>query len=122
MAGRLSTHMCPRFQKAVDILGRRWTGLILRALQDRPRRFGELARHIEVVSERMLSERLKELETDGLVVRKVIPSTPVHVEYSLTEKGAGLHDVLAAIEVWAGKWVEAVPAAEKPPRSTRSTR
>src|SRR5574337_1204145 len=100
MAARLSANMCPRFQKAVDILGRRWTGLILRALQDGPRRFGELARHIEVVSERMLSERLKELESDGLVVRKVIPSTPVHVEYSLTDKGAALHDVLAAIERW----------------------
>ena len=106
--------MCPRFQSAMDILGRRWTGLILRTLQDGPRRFGELTKHIEVVSERMLSERLKDLEVDGLVIRKVIPSTPVHVEYSLTEKGAALHDVLAAIERWAGRWVEASAPADKP--------
>jgi DNA-binding HxlR family transcriptional regulator len=122
MAGRLSTHICPRFQVAVDILGRRWTGLILRALQDGPRRFGELTRHIEVVSERMLSERLKELERDGLVVRKVIPSTPVHVEYSLTDKGAALREVLAAIERWAGKWVEPDAPAEKPRRQARAAR
>jgi len=113
--------MCPRFQVAVDILCRRWTGLILRALQDGPRRFGELTKHIEVVSERMLSERLKELEVDGLVIRKVIPSTPVHVEYSLTEKGAALRDVLAAIERWAGNWVEASPPADKPRRPVRRT-
>ena len=121
MGGRLGTHMCPRFQKAVDILGRRWTGLILRTLQDGPRRFGELCRHIEVVSERMLSERLKGLEADGLVLRKVIPSTPVHVEYSLTDKGAALHDVLAAIEHWAGRWVEA-PAVDGPRRPLEKTR
>ena len=98
--------MCPRFQIAVDILGRRWTGRILRVLSDGARRFGELEKRLEVVSGRMLSERLKELEADGLVARRVIPSMPVHVEYSLTDKGAALSDVLAAIERWAGKWVE----------------
>jgi|SRR6185369_6998746 len=98
--------MCPRFQVAVDILGRRWTGLVVWALSEGPRRFGELAQRLEVVSERMLSERLKELELEGVVARQVFAETPVRIEYSLTEKGRGLVTVLQSVGQWAEKWVE----------------
>jgi DNA-binding HxlR family transcriptional regulator len=113
--------MCPRFQTAVDILGRRWTGLVVWALTEGPRRFGELAQKLEVVSERMLSERLKELELEGIVQRQVFAETPVRIEYSLTEKGQALTTVLEAVAQWAEKWVtttsvEHQPAAEMPRR------
>src|SRR5687767_13072272 len=106
---RLSQHMCPRLQTAVDLLGRRWTGLIIQALADGPRRFGELAHHLEVISERMLSERLKELAAEGIVTRHVLPDTPVQVEYSLTDKGLALRSVLHALSDWADAWVEVEP-------------
>jgi DNA-binding HxlR family transcriptional regulator len=103
---RLSTKICPRFQTAVDLLGRRWTGLIVQALEDGPMRFGALADHLEVISERMLSARLKELAAEGIVERHVVPETPVQVEYRLTEKGRALKGVLAAIGQWAEVWIE----------------
>jgi DNA-binding HxlR family transcriptional regulator len=112
---RLCSNVCGRFQAAVDILGRRWTHLILHALTAGPRRFGELSAQLEVVSERMLSERLKELAAEGIVERRVIPETPVQVEYRLTRKGLGLKKVLAAVGEWADEWMEA-PEEARPPR------
>ncbi len=103
---RLSSQLCPRFQTAVDILGRRWTSLVVMELTRGPRRFGELARRLEVVSERMLSARLKELAKEGILERRVVPGPPVQVEYALTEKGKALGAVMAAIERWADRWVE----------------
>ncbi|HZH02930.1 MAG TPA: helix-turn-helix domain-containing protein [Myxococcaceae bacterium] len=114
---RLSRHMCPQFQTAVDLLGRRWTGLVLRALSDGPRRFGDLSEHLEVVSERVLSERLKELTAEGLVERRVSTSPPVQVEYRLTEKGLAFRGVLDALGAWAERWVSACPS-EKRARET----
>lgn len=111
---RFSSQICPRFQTAVDILGRRWIGIVLRALGGGPLRFGELRDRLEVVSDRMLSARLKELEQEGLLARRVVPEPPVHVEYELTEKGAALRGVLDGIARWAEKWVE--PAAPRAPR------
>lgn len=106
---RHSHNVCPRYQIAVDILGKRWTGLILHALLARPLRFSELVEHLEVVSDRMLSERLKELEAEGIVERRVLPETPVRVEYHLTDKGRALGDVIAAIGAWAERWVQRPP-------------
>lgn len=103
---RLSAHMCPRFQAAVAILSRRWTALIVQALTERPHRFCELTEHLEVVSERVLSERLKELGTEGIVERRVIPDSPVQVEYRLTDKGLALRGVMHAIGAWAEQWVQ----------------
>lgn len=117
---RLCPNVCGRFQAAVDILGRRWTHLIIHALTEGPRRFGELSSQLEVVSERMLSERLKELAAEGIVERRVIPETPVQVEYRLTEKGMGLRAVLDALGTWADEWMEAPedgPALSAPSRS-----
>ena len=98
---RYSEQMCPRFQHAMEILGKRWTGLIVQLLIERPLRFGELAERLEVVSDRMLSERLKELELEGLVERRAFAEVPVRVEYSLTTKGQALGPVINSIESWS---------------------
>jgi DNA-binding HxlR family transcriptional regulator len=104
---RIGPHICARFQTAVGILGRRWTGLVIQVLGDGPKRFGELRDRLEVVSERMLSERLKELEAEGIVARRVYPDKPVRIEYELTDKGRALGGVMDAIGAWAEEWVEA---------------
>ena len=97
--------LCPRFHKAVELIGGRWTGPILQLLMSGPGRFAELRDAIPQISDRMLSERLRALEQEGLVVRHVRPETPVRVEYELTEKGRELQASLAAIGKWAERWV-----------------
>jgi DNA-binding HxlR family transcriptional regulator len=92
---------CPVFHHAIELIGRRWTGVIVRALLGGARRFCDLSAAIPDLSDRMLSERLKELETEGIVVRRVFPETPVRIEYHLTEKGRGLGSVMEAISAWA---------------------
>ena len=110
---RFSTEICTRFQTAVDLLGKRWTTLVLHVLQKGPLRFGELAEKLQVVSERMLSERLKELEEAGIVERRVLAGPPVGVEYRLTRKGEALGRVLRGLERWADEWVEPPAAATR---------
>ncbi len=95
---------CPVYHRAVELIGRRWTGAILRALLAGVHRFSDLAATVPGMSDRMLSERLKELEAEGLVVRRVIPETPVRIEYELTEKGRALQGVIEAVSEWAGRW------------------
>lgn len=97
--------MCPRYEQAVQVLGKRWTGLILRALMDGPRRFSEITAYVEGLSDRLLSERLQELEEAGIVERRVYPQRPVVIVYALTVKGADLRNVLSAIQSWADRWV-----------------
>lgn len=103
---RYSEQICVRYQHAVEIIGKRWTGLIIKVLLDGPLRFHELAERLEVVSDRMLSERLKELEQEGVIERRVFPDAPVRVEYRLTEKGRGLGPVIAALQAWSARWVQ----------------
>jgi DNA-binding HxlR family transcriptional regulator len=102
-------HTCPRYEHAAQILGKRWTGLLLYALMDGPRRFCELTALVEGLSDRVLSDRLRELEMEGVVKRIVYPQIPVRVEYQLTEKGRALKPVVDAIQDWAEEWV--TPAA-----------
>jgi DNA-binding HxlR family transcriptional regulator len=98
------TSFCPAYHRAVELIGRRWTGAILRALLADVCRFNELAAAVPGLSDRMLAERLRELESEGLVVRKVIPSSPVRVEYNLTDKGRALESVVRAVAGWAETW------------------
>jgi DNA-binding HxlR family transcriptional regulator len=109
---RLMKNMCPRYQAAMEILGKRWTGLIVNVLLEGPQRFSALATRLELVSERMLSERLKELELHGIVQRHVLPDSPVRVQYDLTPKGRALSSVVSAIENWASQWVSVPDDAE----------
>lgn len=98
------TGLCPRLAKAMDLIGKRWTGLILYQLLGGSQRFNEIESALPV-SGRLLSERLKELEKEGLVERKVYSEVPVRVEYSLTEKGQALEDAIRNIEYWATGWL-----------------
>lgn len=96
---------CPHYERAVEVLGRRWTGLIVRALLGGRTRFSEFTASIPGLSDRLLSERLKELEAEGIVTRCVSTETPVRVDYRLTEKGKALAGVVEAISTWADHWV-----------------
>lgn len=97
---------CPRYHHVVETIGKRWTGAVLRAMLAGCTRFTEIAEAVPGLSDRMLSERLRELEKEGIVVRTVTPSTPVQITYELTEKGRDLSDVVHAVADWAERWVE----------------
>jgi DNA-binding HxlR family transcriptional regulator len=98
--------ICPRYEYAIQLLGKRWTGLLLEALLEGPQRFCELTATVEGLSDRVLSDRLRELEAQGIINRIVYPNVPVRVEYQLTEKGLALKPVVEAIHTWAEEWVE----------------
>jgi DNA-binding HxlR family transcriptional regulator len=102
---RHSTQMCGKFQAALDLLAKRWTGQIIHLLlEEGPLRFGELSARIEVVGDKMLAERLRELEENGIVDRRIIEK-PIGTEYELTEKGRALSRVFGAVEKWADEWL-----------------
>jgi DNA-binding HxlR family transcriptional regulator len=109
---RHSSHICQKFQTAMDLLGKRWTGLLVNALQEGPLRFNQIAERMEVIGDRMLSERLKELEEAGVLERRVLSEPVIRVEYALTRKGRSLGRVLASISRWADDWVE-LPAEQR---------
>lgn len=96
--------VCPHFHAAIELIGKRWTGAIVFALTEGPLRFGELAKAVPGLSDRLLSRRLRELEEEGLVEREVEPGSPVHVTYSLTEAGAELRPALVDLKSWANRW------------------
>lgn len=100
---------CPLYHEAVELIGRRWTGAIVATLMEtgRPLRFGELSRCVPQLSDRMLSERLKELEDRGVVERHADPGPPVRVTYGLTPMGEGLEPAVAALKAWARHWLDA---------------
>jgi DNA-binding HxlR family transcriptional regulator len=106
MGEQTGDELCPRYQRAIDIVGKRWTCLILRVLLGGPRRFGQIEDVVGGLSARMLSERLKELEACGIVERRVYPQTPVRIEYTLTEKGRGLQRALDELQRWADAWAD----------------
>ena len=96
---------CLQFQQAVELIGRRWCGTIARALLPGPRRYTELRRAIPDISDRALSQRLRELEAEGIVIRRVSIGPPVEVAYELSAKGRDLEQVIAAVERWAHEWL-----------------
>ena len=96
--------VCPHFHAAIELIGKRWTGAILCSRNDGPLRFRELTRAVPGVSDRLLSQRLRELEDEGLVGREVEPGAPVRVTYSLTEKGAELGPAIYELKQWAKRW------------------
>jgi len=118
---RASTHppeLCARFHRASELIGRRWTGAIIFVLLKSRCRFATLRDAIPEITDRMLSDRLQELEQEGIVERTVIPDTPVRVEYALTKKGRALASAVDAIADWAHKWTEDETPEKASRRST----
>ncbi|WP_216671496.1 winged helix-turn-helix transcriptional regulator [Saccharibacillus qingshengii] len=98
--------LCPRFESAFSFLGKRWNGLIIQTLMSGAKRFKDISNQIPMMSDKMLSERMKDLESEGILVRHVYPETPVRIEYELTEKGLALQPVMQQIQMWAECWVD----------------
>lgn len=95
------------FQRAIELIGKRWTGAVVRGLLPRPARFNQLLAGIPGISDRVLTERLRELELEGIVERLVDPGPPVRVSYRLTSRGRALQPVVTAVDEWAGAWLVA---------------
>ena len=113
--------VCPYYHQAVELIGRRWTGAILLSLYSGHVRFTDIAATVPGLSDRLLSERLKELEHEGMVVREVFPETPVRIEYHLTEKGRDLGDVMEAVGGWAHRWLAPAGGTENGDPESRAT-
>src|SRR5216110_2381373 len=109
-AAQETPELCNAFHSAIELIGRRWTGAIIFLLLRSRCRFATLRDAIPDITDRMLSERLQELEQEGIVVRTVLPDPPVRVEYSLTSKGKALATAIDAVGEWAHNW--GVPATE----------
>jgi DNA-binding HxlR family transcriptional regulator len=97
---------CPNFHHAVELIGKRWTGAVIRSLLAGNVRFSDVLAQVPGLSDRLLTERLRELEAADIVERHVYPETPVRIEYQLTEKGRELRDIVAALDTWAERWAE----------------
>ena len=111
--------LCARFHHAIELIGGRWTGALIQLLMREPARFCALREAVPEISDRMLSERLRELEAEGIVERVVFPESPVRVEYRLTPKGEALEPALKALGKWAEKYVDPRPSAAPAPRARR---
>jgi DNA-binding HxlR family transcriptional regulator len=107
---------CPLYHEAIELVGRRWTGAILRVLMDGPFRFSQIGQAVPELSDRLLSERMKELEARGIVERTVIPGPPLRVEYSLSKMGRELEPALSELQRWAARWLgpEGAPVSQPP--------
>lgn len=100
----MSEAICPKFEKAMSILSKRWVGLIIDQLLEGPKRFNELESTVKL-SAKVLSERLKYLEEEGVVKREVIADTPVKITYELTDKGSSLRPLMDSTRTWAEEWL-----------------
>ena len=96
---------CTGFQRAIEFIGRRWNGAIVYVLLDGPCRFNELLARVPDLSDRLLTERLRELEAAGMLTREVQPGPPVRVVYELTGAGRALNEVIQSISDWAEQWM-----------------
>ena len=99
-------YCCPRLHETVELVGKRWSGAIVYVLmQGGTMRFSQIAHAVPALSDRLLSERLKELESRGIIERRVSDGSPVKVEYELTERGRDLRDALAELKAWGDRWL-----------------
>jgi DNA-binding HxlR family transcriptional regulator len=96
---------CTLYHQAIELVGKRWTGAIVAVLLEGPARFSEIKDCVPDLSDRLLSERLKELEAEDIVERRVLDGAPVRVEYGLTAKGKALEPAVRALKSWANAWL-----------------
>lgn len=113
--------LCPRFEKAMQLFGKRWVGLVLFELLEGPKRFSEMETELPI-SGRLLSERLKMLEHENIVERNVYSEFPVRIEYILTEKGKALKPVINDIQSWAETWITKEEVAEMEEEVSKKTK
>ena len=106
LEGAETPQVCARFHHAVELIGRRWSGAIISSMLARPQCFNEFLAVVPGLSDRLLTERLRELESEGLVRRTVISGPPVRVSYELTESGKDLQPAIEALGKWAERWVK----------------
>jgi DNA-binding HxlR family transcriptional regulator len=121
----MGTHdddFCPHFHHAIELIGRRWTGVVLRTMLHGATRFSDIAAAVPKLSDKMLAERLKELEAEGMITRRVVPVMPVRVEYELTDKGRALNGVVEALGEWADEWIGPCPESSQPEEASRPAR
>jgi len=97
--------ICPKFEKAIQLLGKKWVGLIINQLLLHPKRFSELEQEIQL-SAKVLSERLRELEQEGIITRQVYPEVPVRIEYEVTDKGKSLKPIMDEVAKWSDRWIK----------------
>jgi DNA-binding HxlR family transcriptional regulator len=103
---RPEAHCCPKLHEAVELIGKRWSGAIIAVLlEGGAMRFSEIAHAVPELSDRLLSERMKELEARGIVERRVQPDAPVKVAYALTEMGRELAPALQQLKSWSHRWL-----------------
>jgi DNA-binding HxlR family transcriptional regulator len=113
-AGEGQAVLCPRFHHAVELIGRRWTGAIISILMSGPRRFNEILNAIPGISDRLLTERLRELELAQIIQREVHSCSPVRVTYELTPRGRDLEEPLDALGHWAERWMDPPVSGGRP--------
>jgi DNA-binding HxlR family transcriptional regulator len=105
----VSRDVCPYYHEAIELLGKRWTGAIVHVLMPGPMRFSAISAAIPQISDRLLSMRLKELESFGIIARRVWDAAPVRVEYELTPKGKALGPTVTELRRWAREWLRDAP-------------
>lgn len=93
---------CP-VEATLEVVGGKWKGAILYHLLERPHRFGELKKAMQNITQHMLTKQLRELEADGIVHREVFPEVPPRVEYSVTEVGESLREIVTLMREWGKK-------------------
>lgn len=103
---KATSQKCTQVEHVFSILDKKWMGLIVEVLLEGPQRYKDIAAKIPTISDRILVERLKELADNGILVRDVYPDSQVRVEYSLTEKGYSLKNVMSEVHIWADKWMD----------------
>jgi len=113
--GHLS-EFCASYASLMGLLGRRWMGIILRVLMTGSHRFSEILAAVPGLSDPLLTQRLRDLETKGLVERRVLPTSPVRVEYELTEAGRDLERAVRILSEWAEKWLPVIAVPAQPPK------
>ncbi len=94
-------HICTKFHSAIEFIGKRWMGAVIYTLLQGPKRYHEIISAIPGISDRLLTERLRELENEGLIIKKVIATSPKKVEYELTKVGKELEEVINTLMKWA---------------------
>ncbi len=120
------TPVCAEFHHTIELIGKRWTGSVLAVLMAGPRRFNEILNAVPGLSDRLLTERLRELENNGIAERRIFAERPVRLEYALTEAGLDLDQLIKVVTAWGLKWNRESsqnPSSERSvPGATRANR